>query len=266
MSDMMCYNKTAETFQSEMEYQMGKKKKELMEILDSCLKETVIECMDDNEVKEKLFNLFCEFMSAYKEDKKDAQQIEALQSQLAENDRTIYELTRRAERAESENEEANQAIIRLRNEKEQLYEELHDEKSKPKFDEKLAEAYIEYRELPSEVREKYGNMLCGDSPVDFVLKGTKYALELHERICMDWNRLDSETLESLNKIFDYIFEQFCVINSGYRRLRVEVGEPFDMERHMRTADSSPFGVVREVILCGYEKSNGVKAKSLVKVG
>lgn len=40
---MMCYNKTAGTFQSEMEYQMGKKKKELIEILDSCLKETVIE-------------------------------------------------------------------------------------------------------------------------------------------------------------------------------------------------------------------------------
>lgn len=267
MSDMMCYNKTAETFQSEMEYQMGKKKKELMEILDSCLKETVIECMDDNEVKEKLFNLFCEFMSAYKEDKKeDSQRIEALQSQLAEKDRTIYELTRRVKRAESENEEANQAIIRLRNEKEQLYEKLRDEKSKPKFDEKLAEAYSEYHELPSEVREKYSNMLCGDSPVDFVLKGTKYALELHERICMDWNRLDSETLKSLNKIFDYIFEQFCVINSGYRRLRVEVGEPFDMERHMRTADSSPSGVVREVILCGYEKSNGTRVKSLVKVG
>ena len=41
-----------------------------------------------------------------------------MKSQLAEKDRTIFGLKKRAERAESENEKANLAIIRLRKEKE----------------------------------------------------------------------------------------------------------------------------------------------------
>lgn len=251
---------------------MGKKVNRFIENFESNMKDIFIEFLDDDDVREKMFSLFREF-GEENEKADNSQEIEDLKRQLEEKDRLIkvkdseiYTLRNRLERTESANNEANETISRLTVKKEELCERLKAEEAKPKFDEKLAEAYSEYNELPQEIREKYGNMLCGDSPVDFVLKGTKYALELHERICMDWNRLDSETLESLNKIFDYIFEQFCVINSGYRRLRVEVGEPFDMCIHTRTADSSPSGVVREVILCGYEKSNGTRAKSLVKVG
>ncbi len=246
---------------------MGKKIEKFMESLEPCLKETFIECMDDKEVREKLFNIFCEFMSVYEKDTKgNSQEIDDLKSQIEEKNRTISELARRAERAESESERANQAIIRLRQEKEELHEELSAEKAKPKFDEKLVSAYGAYCELPQEIREKYSNMLGNGKAEEFLLKGTKYALKLYERICMDWSRLDSETLKNMSKIFDYIFEQFYVINLGYRRLCVEVGEPFDMRIHTRTADSRPSGFVQEVILCGYTDGNNKTEKSLVRIG
>lgn len=211
--------------------------------------------LEDEEVKEKISNV-----------KADSQETEILKDMLTEKEKEIHELKKRAERAESENEKAEQVISRLTNDKEELREELKKEKSKPKFDERLAEAYGEYCELPQEIRENLSNILSGENPVEFVLKGSEYALQLYERISMDWKVFDSETLKSMNKIFDYLFEQFCVLNHGYKRLHVEAGKPFDMNEHIRTADSCPSGIVKKVILCGYEDNNGKKAKSLVKVG
>lgn len=237
---------------------MGKKIKKLMEDFEPCFREMFMEWLDDKEVQEKLFNLF-----EKKDSKENLQEIERLK---AENRKCKDEIIRLENNLDYYKTESEKAVIRLTKEKEELYEELNAEKSKPKYDGKIAEAYAEYCELPQNIREKYSNMLGNGTVEEFILKGTKYALELYERICMDWSRLDGQTLESMNKIFDCIFEQFCVINSGYRRLCVEVGEPFDMSLHTRTAESSPSGVVREVILCGYEKNNGVKVKSLVKVG
>lgn len=251
---------------------MGKKVNRFIENFESNMKDIFIEFLDDDDVREKMFSLFREF-GEENEKADNSQEIEDLKRQLEEKDRLIkvkdseiYKLRNRLERTESANNEANETISRLTVKKEELCERLKAEEAKPKFDEKFAEVYREYCELPSEIREKFGSMLCGDNPVEFVLKGTKYAVQLYERLSMDWKKFDREILASLNKIFDYIFEQFCVINSGYRRLNVGVGEPFDDSLHTRTADSVPFGCVHEVILRGYEDGNGRKTKSLVKVG
>lgn len=246
---------------------MGSKKKErFMEDFEQYFKDTLLEHMDDKDVQEKLFSI----LDARSENKKaDLQEINKLKSEIERLQEENSQYKQKIRSLESNlnyyKTESEKVIISLRNEKARLCDELTAEKSKPVLDGNVSEAYSAYLELSPKIREQFSSMLGGENPVDFVLKGTKYVLELHERICMDWNRFDIETLKNLNIIFDCLFDKFCVVNSGYRRMYAEKGEVFDMDRHSRTSDSRPSGIVQEVILCGYESNNGRNAKSLVKV-
>ncbi len=134
---------------------------------------------------------------------------------------------------------------------------------------KLDTVYKSFCSLESDALKSFKSIVNISTPLSFVLSVADIDnLRLFfEKLCMEWEKYNGETLEILNEVFDFGFEQYCTIHSGYCRINTVAGEDFDLNKHTRTADSLPVGKVTKVIIKGFTNKSGTKKlKSYVEIG
>ena len=84
---------------------------------------------------------------------------------------------------------------------------------------------------------------------------------------MEWEKYSDDTLQILNNVFDYLFEQFRINHPEYHRIETFEGETFNLEKHDRTSSSPPVGKIKRIIISGYTNQTGSKKmKSYVEIG
>lgn len=133
----------------------------------------------------------------------------------------------------------------------------------------LETAFSQFHNLSGDIQESFQTVVNGASPIAFLLSGSnRENIRLFfEKICMEWEKYDDNTLQVLNEIFDYLFEQFRINNPEYHRIETVREEEFRMEKHTRTAGSPPVGKVKRIIISGYTNESGnKKVKSYVEIG
>ena len=133
----------------------------------------------------------------------------------------------------------------------------------------LETAFSQFHNLSGDIQESFQTIVNGASPIAFLLSGSnRENIRLFfEKICMEWEKYDDNTLQVLNEIFDYLFEQFRINNPEYHRIETVREEEFRMEKHTRTAGSPPVGKVKRIIISGYTNESGnKKVKSYVGIG
>lgn len=128
--------------------------------------------------------------------------------------------------------------------------------------------FRKYKNLDDDIRRVYRTIINDSCVNGFLLSGAEFEnIELFfQKVCMEYRKYNENTLGVLNEVFDYLFEQFRINHSDYKRISTEVGENFDLDSHTRTSDSSPVGRVKRVIIKGYKNTSGTKkAKSFVEI-
>lgn len=133
----------------------------------------------------------------------------------------------------------------------------------------LETAFSQFHNLSGDIQESFQTIVNGASPIAFLLSGSnRENIRLFfEKVCMEWEKYDDNTLQVLNEIFDYLFEQFRINNPEYHRIETVREEEFRMEKHTRTAGSPPVGKVKRIIISGYTNESGnKKVKSYVEIG
>ena len=133
----------------------------------------------------------------------------------------------------------------------------------------LETAYKTFDSLSVEITKSFQLIVKKSSPIAFLVSGAN--LEnirlFFEKICIECEKYDEETLTVLNEVFDYLFDQHRLNDSSYIRLPVQVGDDFDLDRHTRTSGSPPTGKVKRVIIAGFMKEGSTKkTKSYVEIG
>lgn len=130
-------------------------------------------------------------------------------------------------------------------------------------------AFSQFHDLSGDIQESFQTIVNGASPIAFLLSGSnRENIRLFfEKVCMEWEKYSDNTLQVLNEIFDYLFEQFRINNPEYHRIETVREEEFRMEKHTRTAGSPPVGKVKRIIISGYTNESGnKKVKSYVEIG
>lgn len=133
----------------------------------------------------------------------------------------------------------------------------------------LETAFSQFHNLSGDIQESFQTIVNGASPIAFLLSGSnRENIRLFfEKVCMEWEKYSDNTLQVLNEIFDYLFEQFRINNPEYHRIETVREEEFRMEKHTRTAGSPPVGKVKRIIISGYTNESGnKKVKSYVEIG
>lgn len=132
----------------------------------------------------------------------------------------------------------------------------------------LFDIYKKYIELGKEITLSFDAIVNTTSPMLFLLSiSNSDNLKLFiERLHMEWKKYNESDLRILNQVFDFAFEQFRLINPEYHRIKTNVGEDLNIDKHIRTADSLPVGKITKVIIEGYTNETGTKkVKSYVEV-
>ena len=130
--------------------------------------------------------------------------------------------------------------------------------------------YRMYMQLGQEVHEDLTRVLSGKSPEAFLCWGVQWgnieALWAFLDINLSLGKYDSDTLDVLSKIFDYLFEQYREMNGNYERLDTKAGDEFDEDFHKRSGDSLVAGRISQVLLRGYRGiANKKIKKSVVRI-
>lgn len=215
--------------------------------------------------------------------KKDAERIECLQLENQRWEERIEQLEIQMEKLESgkteiikEKEKLEQEKSKVVTECEKIVSESNDRAIKAEEVSRYYErAYIQleqhfrlYVDLGDEVHQDLSRVLSAESPELFLGWGTqKGNIEaLWDFISYKLDSYQPRQIESLNKIFDYLFEIYERIEGDYKRLDVSVGEEFDEEYHTRGSHSAVSGNISEVLLRGYQKlSSQRRKKSIVRI-
>lgn len=133
----------------------------------------------------------------------------------------------------------------------------------------LDQIYSRFCSLDEDILRSYNPIINNSSPLSFLVTGAEkdHIYLFYDKICMEGQRYKPDVLRTLNKVFDFLFEQFCISNPEYRRIDTQNGEVFDAEKHTRTSDSPPVGKIKRVIISGYTNESGTKKyKSFVEIG
>lgn len=176
-------------------------------------------------------------------------------------------------------DDKSERVVELENQLKDIKSEVNDSKNKRTEAEKerdrykkkymsLELAFDKYCSLSNNVLMSFQSIINNSSSLAFLISGTNddSIRLLFEKISMEWKKYDSQTLHTLNEVFDFLFEHFQINNPEYKRIQTEVGENFDLEKHNRTAESLPVGKITQVIISGYSNKTGKKIKSFVEVG
>lgn len=144
-------------------------------------------------------------------------------------------------------------------EKNKVYKEKYD---------RLENVYESYKTLDADIRTGFSNILKEESPAGFIVSGTESdnLKMIWERISICLSKYSADEIAILNDVFNYLFELYTSVHGLYERVGAKVGDKFNDDLHVRSANSNVSGEIKEVLLDGYiNVRNGKIVKSIVRM-
>lgn len=236
-------------------------------------KKAILQLLDDPDVQEKIRSIFGEEPHT---SNIDTAELQHLQEELKRANEKISDLQQEVETARTKQIASDEEIDRLHNElaaNTTLQTEYNEAKTEiDRYRETygaLEAAFSKFHRLDSDIRNSFQSILNASSPIAFLLSGSDLEnIRLYfEKVCMEWEKYSDDTLQILNNVFDYLFEQFRINHPEYHRIETFEGETFNLEKHDRTSSSPPVGKIKRIIISGYTNQTGSKKmKSYVEIG
>ena len=236
-------------------------------------KNIFLQLLDDLEIQEKIRSIFG---GEPHTSNIDTAELQHLQEELEQAKKEISGLQQEVETARTEQIDSNKEIDRLHKELDAsttLQTEYDEAKTEiDRYRETygaLEDAFSQFHRLDSNIRNSFQSILNASSPIAFLLSGSDLEnIRLYfEKVCMEWEKYSDDTLQILNDVFDYLFEQFRINHPEYHRIETFESETFNLEKHDRTSSSPPVGKIKRIIISGYTNQTGSKKmKSYVEIG
>ena len=212
--------------------------------------------------------------------KKKDEEIEMLKSLVekfkkcfADEEVKTENLTNNITVKDNELKELEEAKNRLKNEIKEMKSEKNKLSEKVDFYrnsfEKELTVYALYEGLSSSTKASIKGIFKDDSLKGFLACGLQ-----EKNISSFWDYIKDELreeknsdIQSLKTIFYFFFEGYNRAYPMYEVQKVEVGDVFDTEEHIKTNDSSVSGKVDEVVFTGWvnSKTKKIVKKSIVRV-
>ena len=240
-------------------------------------KKNFLQLLDDPDVQEKIRSISREEPHT---SNIDTAELQRLKEELKQANEEISGLQQEVETAKTEQIASNEEIANLRETNTTLQNKCNEaqskyDKAKKEIDHyretygALEDAFSQFHRLDSDVQTSFQSILNASSPITFLLSGSDLEnIRLYfEKVCMEWEKYSDDTLQILNDVFDYLFEQFRINHPEYHRIETFEGETFNLEKHDRTSSSPPVGKIKRIIISGYTNQTGSKkTKSYVEIG
>lgn len=258
---------------------MGKygKSKDKYIKLKNKIKIIFLQLLDDLEIQEKIRSIFGEEPHT---SNIDTAELQHLQEELKRANEKISDLQKEVETARTKQIASDEKIANLRETNTTLQNKCNEaqtnyNKAKTEIDRyretygALEDAFSQFHRLDSDVQTSFQSILNASSSITFLLSGSDLEnIRLYfEKVCMEWEKYSDDTLQILNNVFDYLFEQFRINHPEYHRIETFEGETFNLEKHDRTSSSPPVGKIKRIIISGYTNQTGSKKmKSYVEIG
>lgn len=240
--------------------------------LKNKIKIIFLQLLDDLEIQEKIRSIF----GREPHTSTNTVELQHLQDELKRANKTNSDLQQKLETARTEQIDSDKKIDRLHKELDAsttLQTEYNEAKTEiDRYQETygaLEAAFSQFHRLDSNIRNSFQSILNASSPITFLLSGSDLEnIRLYfEKVCMEWEKYSDDTLQILNDVFDYLFEQFRINHPEYHRIETFESETFNLEKHDRTSSSPPVGKIKRVIISGYTNQTGSKKmKSYVEIG
>ena len=237
------------------------------------VRKILLQLLDETGVQEKIRSIFREEPHT---SNIDTAELQHLQEELEQAKKEISGLQQEVETARTEQIDSDKKIDRLHKELDAsttLQTEYNEAKTEIDRYQKtygaLEAAFSQFHRLDSNIRNSFQSILNASSPITFLLSGSDLEnIRLYfEKVCMEWEKYSDDTLQILNDVFDYLFEQFRINHPEYHRIETFDSETFNLEKHDRTSSSPPVGKIKRIIISGYTNQTGSKKmKSYVEIG
>lgn len=238
--------------------------------LKNKIKIIVLQLLDDLEIQEKIRSIFREEPHT---SNIDTAELQHLQEELKRANEKISDLQKEVETARTKQIASDEEIANLRETNTTLQNKCNEAKTEiDRYRETygaLEDAFSQFHRLDSDVQTSFQSILNASSPITFLLSGSDLEnIRLYfEKVCMEWEKYSDDTLQILNDVFDYLFEQFRINHPEYHRIETFESETFNLEKHDRTSSSPPVGKIKRIIISGYTNQTGSKKmKSYVEIG
>lgn len=237
------------------------------------VRKILLQLLDETGVQEKIRSIFG---GEPHTSNIDTVELQHLQDELERANKTNSDLQQKLETARTEQIDSDKEIDRLHKELDAsttLQTEYDEAKTEIDRYQKtygaLEAAFSQFHRLDSNIRNSFQSILNASSPITFLLSGSDLEnIRLYfEKVCMEWEKYSDDTLQILNDVFDYLFEQFRINHPEYHRIETFESETFNLEKHDRTSSSPPVGKIKRIIISGYTNQTGSKKmKSYVEIG
>ena len=237
------------------------------------VRKILLQLLDETGVQEKIRSIFG---GEPHTSNIDTAELQHLQEELKRANEKISDLQKEVETARTNQIASDKEIDRLHNElAANTTLQTEYDKAKKEIDRyqktygALEDAFSQFHRLDSDIQTSFQSILNASSPIAFLLSGSDLEnIRLYfEKVCMEWEKYSDDTLQILNDVFDYLFEQFRINHPEYHRIETFEGETFNLEKHDRTSSSPPVGKIKRIIISGYTNQTGSKKmKSYVEIG
>lgn len=237
------------------------------------VRKILLQLLDETGVQEKIRSIFREEPHT---SNIDTAELQHLQEELERAKKEKSDLQQEVETARTKQIASDKEIDRLHKELDAsttLQTEYDEAKTEiDRYQETygaLEAAFSQFHRLDSNIRNSFQSILNASSPITFLLSGSDLEnIRLYfEKVCMEWEKYSDDTLQILNDVFDYLFEQFRINHPEYHRIETFESETFNLEKHDRTSSSPPVGKIKRIIISGYTNQTGSKKmKSYVEIG
>lgn len=229
-------------------------------------KKAILQLLDDPDVQEKIRSIFREEPHT---SNIDTAELQHLQEELKQAKKEKSDLQQKLEESNKEISNLRETNTTLQNKCNEAQTNYNKAKTEIDRYRDLEDAFSQFHRLDSDIRNSFQSILNASSPIAFLLSGSDLEnIRLYfEKVCMEWEKYSDDTLQILNNVFDYLFEQFRINHPEYHRIETFEGETFNLEKHDRTSSSPPVGKIKRIIISGYTNQTGSKKmKSYVEIG
>lgn len=232
-------------------------------------KNIFLQLLDDLEIQEKIRSIF----GREPHTSTNTVELQHLQEELERANKTNSNLQQKLEESDEEIANLRETNTTLQNKCNEAQSKYNEAKTEiDRYQETygaLEAAFSQFHRLDSNIRNSFQSILNASSPITFLLSGSDLEnIRLYfEKVCMEWEKYSDDTLQILNDVFDYLFEQFRINHPEYHRIETFESETFNLEKHDRTSSSPPVGKIKRIIISGYTNQTGSKKmKSYVEIG
>ncbi len=217
------------------------------------------------EVKKEKYNSLKEINQA-KENKILEQIIEIKEKkdEIINKNEEIRKISNELTSSNNEKNRLNEYLVKEKSEKERLTLEKNKLESKIKSHEEML---AKYNSLSTEHKSYIDRYIVSTDMDTFKISGGKEASveNLWEYIKNEIINENKNEINKLIEIFNYFFDLAKKINPKLDYQKLNIGDKFITDKHIRLTSGKSSGNIEEILLLGYEKNGKIVKKSIVKL-